>query len=204
MKVRGGADLARAFESLPQAVQKRVARKSLGPAATMISRELKKSVPNIPTDLAAPLIDRHIEDVTTGVWNDEARYKLYWLKKEGNEKKIARFVERTDAKIGKAITRHIKKGIGRRSKTYTNSQTAMIAVGVRYDFKDRPVGISAGRLAERIEYGDEEVPAMPFMRPAASRVAMSALRVAIDKAYDVVKDEARKAAQKSRAAGRSS
>ena len=56
VKIHGAGDLKRAFEALPARVQKQVARKALRPGATLVSRELKKSVPTIDDDEARSLL----------------------------------------------------------------------------------------------------------------------------------------------------
>jgi HK97 gp10 family phage protein len=153
--VQGERKLRRTLEALPVRVQRQVARKTLRPGATIISRAMKAAVPSISDQDAAAL----------GEW---------------------------DA-TGKALTRHIKKGIGRRSKTYRNTGTAMLAIGPRYDFRTPGVEQAAGYLAQRLEYGDDERPAVPFMRRAVEGVAGKAMRAMIDKATEAVADAAAEA-----------
>ena len=91
----------------------------------------------------------------------------------------------------KALARHIKKGIGRRAKTYKNTGTVMVAVGPRYDFRSPGVPLSAGYLAERLEFGDEGEPARPFLRRTFSRVGGEAMAATVDRIRELVAEAAR-------------
>lgn len=90
-----------------------------------------------------------------------------------------------------SLKRHIKKGIGRRAKTYKNTDTVMVAVGPRYDFRAPNVPLSAGYLAEQLEYGNEGEPARPFLRRTFSRVGGEAMAATVDRIRELVAEAAR-------------
>lgn len=179
LKVHGDVDTKRAFERLKVGVQKRVARKALRPAGSIVSKALKKSVPRIDDDLAWKILG--IDDL-----NEEARREAMPLIWEKNKT------------MAHAAQRLVKLSIGRKAKFYKNSGTALEAIGPRYSFRIPGVPISGGYVAQLLELGDEERAAFPFMRRAFNGVAQQAGTEMAFRAAELVKEEARKARRASR------
>lgn len=94
---------------------------------------------------------------------------------------------------GKDLKRHIKKGIGRKAKTYRNTGTPTISVGPMYDYRSPGIDLTAGYLAERLEYGDADRAAAGTLRRAAEGVSGEAMRAMIEKTRQAVADAAREA-----------
>lgn len=96
-----------------------------------------------------------------------------------------------------APDKFVRKSIGRRRKTYTNTGTVLEAVGPRYNYRDEDGALADTRAVE-LEFGDENTPARPFMRPGFSANAPAA-RSAIEKK---IGDEIAKEAAKLMGGGR--
>lgn len=92
----------------------------------------------------------------------------------------------------KRLTAHVRKGIGRKTKTYRHSGTVLEAVGPRWDYRQEGL-IPAAWFAERLELGDaENVRAHAFMRKTARSVGPAAMSAMLSRVKALVEEEARR------------
>ena len=153
--IKGDKALIRRLEAFPVRVQRNIGRKAIRPAASIVNKAAKKSVPAF-TDAEAKDIE-HDANAT-----------------------------------GTELRRFIKRSIGRVRRTYRGSGIPIEAVGPRYNFFRPGHGASGGWTAQRAEFGTDRTEAKPFMSGVVSDVGEKAVGVMLDRARELVEEEARR------------
>jgi HK97 gp10 family phage protein len=157
IRITGDQQLIRKLGSFPVAVQRKIARKAIRPAASMVSKAMKKNSPKLTVEEAGVLLNR----------------------------------SNPTPQDSKDLSAHIRKGIGRKTKTYTKGSVSIEAVGPRWDYRQDKIEGPAAWYAQRVEHGDGgDIRAHGFIRRTASETGQTAVGMMLARARELVIEEA--------------
>lgn len=167
IRMQGQKSAIAALDALPRGARRRVARKALSPAASIMNKAAKASVP-IPN------------------WTQGASAR--------------KSDQRAALRQNKLVQRVVRNSIGRRRKTYKNSGTAVEIIGPRFGYFKIPEGLDqrtpAAAYAWRLERGDDDHQAHPFMERAFFRTKPRLQREITKGVKRLIREEAKKAKAK--------
>lgn len=91
------------------------------------------------------------------------------------------------------LSNHVRKGIGRKTKTYKNESVSIEAVGPRWDYRQDGIEGPAAWYAQQLEHGDaEDIKAHGFIRRTHSEVGPAAVSLMLRRAHELIIEEARR------------